>query len=82
MLILTRRIGENVFVGDDIVVTVVDINGNQIRLGFNAPKELAVHREEVYRRIQEEKKSKKIPAPSIPPATRAKRYVLRRLRRT
>lgn len=55
MLILTRRVGESLMIGDDIKVTVVDIKGNQIRLGIQAPKEIPVHREEVYVRLIEEK---------------------------
>ncbi len=51
MLILTRRIGETLMVGDDVTVTVLDVKGNQVRLGVNAPKEVAVHREEIYNRI-------------------------------
>ncbi len=58
MLILTRRVGETLVIDDDILVTVLSIKGNQVRIGVNAPKEVSVHREEIYQRIQEEKKAK------------------------
>ena len=52
MLILTRRIGETVMIGDDVTVTVLGVKGNQVRVGINAPKRVPVHREEVYARIK------------------------------
>ncbi|HEX9877540.1 MAG TPA: carbon storage regulator CsrA [Gammaproteobacteria bacterium] len=54
MLILTRRVGETVVIGDDVTVTVLGVKGNQVRLGVNAPKQVAVHREEIYERIRRE----------------------------
>jgi carbon storage regulator len=54
MLILTRRVGETVMIGNDVTVTVLDIRGNQVRVGINAPKTVSVHREEVYERLQRE----------------------------
>ena len=55
MLILTRRVGEKIMLGDDVIITVMGVTGNQVRLGADAPKSIAVHREEIYQRIQNEK---------------------------
>ena len=63
MLILTRRIGETLNIGDDIQVTVLGVKGNQVRLGVNAPKSVPVHREEIYQRIKKEKESGQETAP-------------------
>ncbi len=57
MLILTRRVGERLMIGDDVSVTVLDVKGNQVRIGVNAPPSVPVHREEIYERIQAERQS-------------------------
>ena len=54
MLILTRRVGESVVIGDEVTVTVLGVKGNQVRLGVDAPREVSVHRQEIYERIQGE----------------------------
>ena len=60
MLILTRRVGETLMVGDDVTVTVLGVKGSQIRIGVNAPSDISVHREEIYQRIQDKEKSEDI----------------------
>jgi len=57
MLILTRRVGETIMIGDDVAVTVLGVKGNQVRVGVNAPKETSVHREEIYERIKREEQA-------------------------
>ncbi|GLQ46567.1 carbon storage regulator [Dyella lipolytica] len=57
MLILTRRVGETLMIGDEVTVTVLGVKGNQVRIGINAPKNVAVHREEIYQRIKGENES-------------------------
>ncbi len=54
MLILTRRVGETLMIGDDVSVTVLGVKGNQVRIGVNAPRDVSVHREEIYERIKNE----------------------------
>lgn len=65
MLILTRRVGETVMIGDDVAVTVLGVKGNQVRVGIKAPKETPVHREEIFERIRREHESEMM-APASP----------------
>jgi len=55
MLILTRRVGEKLIIGEDVTVTILSLKGNQIRIGIDAPREIKVHRQEVYERIRKER---------------------------
>lgn len=59
MLILTRRVGEVLMIGDDVQIAVLGVKGNQVRIGVEAPRDVAVHREEIYRRVQAEKNGPK-----------------------
>lgn len=59
MLILTRKIGESLMIGDNVTVTVLGVKGTQVRIGVNAPKEIIVHREEIYKKLKIEKDKKK-----------------------
>lgn len=68
MLILTRRVGETLMIGSDVTVTVLGVKGNQVRIGINAPKSVAVHREEIYERIKQEQQGGGVGAESTPPA--------------
>ncbi len=66
MLILTRRVGETLIIGDNVTVTVLGVKGNQVRIGVNAPKEVSVHREEIYERIKREKEAEGHAEPKAP----------------
>ena len=57
MLILTRRVGETLMIGDEVTVTVLGVKGNQVRIGVNAPRDVTVHREEIYERIKQEQQA-------------------------
>jgi carbon storage regulator len=69
MLILTRRVGETLMIGDNVTVTVLGVKGNQVRIGINAPKDLAVHREEIYQRIKREQQDGPASAETPPTET-------------
>jgi len=64
MLILTRRVGETVMIGNDVTVTVLGVKGNQVRIGVNAPRDVAVHREEIFERIKREEQEGVEPRPA------------------
>ena len=74
MLVLTRRVGETVMIGDDVIITVLGVKGNQVRVGINAPRNVGVHREEIYERIKREQRQAARegeapgPVPSFAPA--------------
>jgi len=65
MLILSRKVGETLNIGDEVTVTVLGVKGNQIRIGINAPKEVAVHREEIYQKIAAQQKDEEVARPQL-----------------
>jgi len=69
MLILTRRVGETVMIGSEVTVTVLGVKGNQVRIGINAPKNVAVHREEIYERIKREQQGETETDAAVTPPT-------------
>lgn len=83
MLILTRRTGETVYIGNDVTLTVLGVKGNQVRVGINAPKNLPVHREEIYERIKREQSGGEVngnisETPPLPPPIKTRRAELAR----
>jgi carbon storage regulator len=73
MLVLTRKLGENIRIGDSVKITVLEVRSGQVKLGIEAPPEIKVHREEIYARIQEENRRAQRGKPETPPATEAPR---------
>ncbi len=65
MLVLTRKLNESIMVGDDVKITIVDVKGDQVKLGITAPRQVAVHREEVYREIQRENQNATLSKPNL-----------------
>jgi carbon storage regulator len=65
MLVLTRKLNESIMVGDEVKITIVDVKGDQVKLGITAPRQIAVHREEVYREIQKENQQAALSKPSL-----------------
>jgi carbon storage regulator len=78
MLILTRRIGENLRIGEEVSVVVLDVNGNQVRLGITAPKSITVHREEVFERIAQEERAAAMPKETRTAVTKSVRVSLKK----
>jgi carbon storage regulator len=78
MLILTRRVGETLRIGEDVSVIVLEVHGIQVRLGITAPKSVAVHREEVFERIAQEERVAAAPKEAPTPVTRSVRILLKK----
>jgi carbon storage regulator len=78
MLILTRRVGENLRIGEEVSVVVLDVNGNQVRLGISAPKSVTVHREEVFERIAQEERAAAMPKEARTAVTKSVRVSLKK----
>ncbi len=78
MLILTRRVGENLRIGEEVSVVVLEVNGNQVRLGITAPKSVTVHREEVFERIAQEEREAAMPKETRTAVTKSVRVSLKK----
>jgi carbon storage regulator len=78
MLILTRRVGENLRIGEEVSVVVLEVNGNQVRLGITAPKSVTVHREEVFERIAQEERAAAMPKEARTAGTKSVRVSLKK----